>query len=168
MSDALIQIVDENDHPVGQATKQEAWDKGLIHRIARIMIENDKGQILLQHRHPGKSLYPNCWDHSASGHVDAGEEYDTAALRELQEELGISGVKLRLVGGYFTDKTWHGRQLKRFSKVYKATYNQTPRQLQPTEVDKVRWFTLDEIKALLRDHPDQVTDGLRQVIERYY
>lgn len=168
MADALIQIVDENDTPTGQATKQEAWDKGLIHRIVRIMIENDKGQILLQHRHPGKTLYPNCWDHSASGHVDAGETYDIAAARELKEELGISGVKLRLAGSYFTDRTWRGRRLKRFSKVYKVTYNQTPQQLQATEVDDVRWFTLAQIKALLRDHPDQVTDGLRQVIERYY
>jgi len=106
----LIQIVDENDQPVGSATKQEAWDKGLIHRIVRIMLVNDKGEFLLQRRHPKKDIYPNCWDSSVAGHVDAGEDYDTAAKRELEEELGVTNVELATLGTYFGDgveaKSW--------------------------------------------------------------
>jgi 16S rRNA (adenine1518-N6/adenine1519-N6)-dimethyltransferase len=38
------------------------------------------------------------WDSSAAGHLDAGEEYESAARRELSEELGINDAKLIHVG----------------------------------------------------------------------
>lgn len=168
MGSVPIQIVDENDLPVGSATKQEAWDKGLIHRVVRIMIENKQGQVLLQHRHPSKDLFPNCWDNSAAGHVDAGEDYDVAAIRELEEELGVRGVPLVVIGNYYVDITWKGHKMKRFCRTYKAKLETLPHKLEAGKVDDVRWFTPEEIRKLIAEHPDQVTDGLQQVMERYY
>jgi 16S rRNA (adenine1518-N6/adenine1519-N6)-dimethyltransferase len=163
-----IQIVDDNDNPISTNTKQEAWDKGLRHRIVRVMIENDAGEILLQHRSPTKDIFPNCWCNSAAGHVDAGESYDQAAVRELREELGLSGIKLKKVGIYESDETWKGHRLKRFTTVYKASSNQAPQKLEIGKVDDARWFKLEAIKKMIRREPDTVSDGLRQVIERYY
>ena len=37
-------------------------------------------------------MAPGRWDSSCSGHVDAGEDYDFAAARELREELGLDGA----------------------------------------------------------------------------
>lgn len=165
---ALIQVVDENDKPVGSATKQEAWDKGLIHRVVRIMIENSKGQILLQRRDPDKQPFPNCWDNSVGGHVDAGEEYDEAVVRELEEELALRDLPLTELGRYYEASTWQSYQLKRFCKVYKARFETLPTTLEAGEVSEVRWFTVAEIKKLIAEAPEQVTDGLRQVIKRYY
>jgi isopentenyl-diphosphate delta-isomerase type 1 len=165
---APIQIVDDQDRPIGQASKQEAWAQGLRHRVVRIMVENDQGEILLQHRSPTKDTFPNCWDNSAAGHVDAGEDYLPAAYRELQEELGISGVQLQEIGRYESDETWQGHRLKRFTRVYRLRYNDTPANLEEGTIDGVRWMTTDEIKKLVTEHPDEVADGLRQVIERYY
>jgi isopentenyldiphosphate isomerase len=165
---APILIVDEHDKPVGSATKQEAWAKGLWHRIVRIMLEDGKGNVLLQHRSPNKDIYPDCWDNSAAGHVDAGEDYDVAAYRELQEELGMAGVTLREVGTYTDTHVWHGLKMNRFVKVYKAVTHNTPQSGEPDKIDDVRWFTIADAKKLVHDEPDGVTDGLAQVIERYY
>ncbi|HWZ66028.1 MAG TPA: NUDIX domain-containing protein [Patescibacteria group bacterium] len=165
---APIQIVDEDDNPIGQATKQEAWAKGLRHRIIRIMIENDDGKLLLQHRSPTKDIFPNCWDNSSAGHVDVGEDYLTAATRELTEEIGITNAQLQKVGFYDSDETWKDHRFKRFTQVYRLRYNTTPQKLETGKVDGVQWFTLDEIKTLIKEHPDKVTDGLRQVIDKYY
>ncbi len=164
----LIQIVDEDDRPVASATKQEAWDQGLRHRVVRIMITNDAGEILLQHRSPAKDIFPDCWDNSAAGHVDSGEDYDQAALRELKEELGLDGIALKEIGKYATDETWRGHRLKRFTKVYQAQSNQTPKRLEAGKVDDARWFTLEQVKSLLKKGPNKASDGLHQVIERYY
>lgn len=164
----LITIVDEDDQPTGSASKQEAWDRGLIHRIVRVMIENSKGQILLQHRTPTKDIFPDCWDNSSAGHVDTAEGYDQAAARELKEELGLEGLDLREVGSYRSNETWKGHQFNRFTRVYKVKADVVPGGLEAGKVDDARWFTLGEIKQLIKNHPDQVTDGLRQVIERYY
>ena len=48
------------------------------------------------------SLYPGKITSSAGGHVDEGENYKTAALRELKEELGIS-TPLRDLGRFDVD-----------------------------------------------------------------
>lgn len=168
MSDALIQIVDEHDKPVGAATKQEARERGLIHRVVRIMLEDAAGRILLQHRDPAKDIFPDCWDNSAAGHVDAGEDYEEAAHRELKEEIGIEGLQLTAIGTYYSEEVWKGMQLKRFNTVYKAAITKTPTALEAGKVDLVQWFTLPEVKALVAGHPDKVSDGLAQVITKFY
>jgi isopentenyldiphosphate isomerase len=166
---APILIVDEHDKPVGSATKPEAWAQGLWHRVVRIMLEDGKGNVLLQHRTPTKDIYPNCWDNSAAGHVDAGEEgYDTAAYRELHEELGLNGLKLVEIGEYTDQHDWHGLHMNRFVKVYTALITGTPSSPEHDKIDDVRWFTIADAKKLVAGDPDHVTDGLSQVIERFY
>src|SRR5688572_827523 len=117
---APIAIVNEQDEIVGSATKQEAWEQGLLHRVVRIMVTNSRGEILLQHRTPTKDIFPDCWDNSSAGHVDVGEDYDVAAHREIAEELGIRDIKLEVMGQYRSDETWKGHRFNRFSKCYKA------------------------------------------------
>lgn len=70
MSYIPIQIVDEDDQPLGPASKHEAWEKGLLHRIVSILVENKDGQLLLQKRGPLVAISPDIWDSSAAGHVD--------------------------------------------------------------------------------------------------
>ena len=165
---APILIVDEHDNPVGSATKQEAWAQGLWHRVVRIMLEDGQGNVLLQHRSPTKDIYPDCWDNSAAGHVDAGEDYSTAAYRELHEELGLNGVKLQEIDSYVDDHTWQGLQMRRFVKVYTALITGTPQSAEPDKIDEVRWFTIADAKRLVKDDSGHVSDGLEQVIERNY
>ncbi|MDP3973944.1 MAG: NUDIX domain-containing protein [Candidatus Daviesbacteria bacterium] len=81
--------VDDQDNVLGEVTRAEAHQKGLIHRTAVVFLTNDKGQILIQLRDDGRL------DHSSAGHVDPGESYLQAAKRELQEELGVDKVKLK-------------------------------------------------------------------------
>jgi 16S rRNA (adenine1518-N6/adenine1519-N6)-dimethyltransferase len=165
---APIAIVNDDDEIIGSATKPEAWEQGLLHRVVRIMIHNKAGQILLQHRTPTKDIFPDCWDNSVAGHVDAGEDYDAAAIREVEEELGIRGLSLEPIGYYRSDETWKGHRFNRFTKCYVATMETLPKKLEAGKVDEVRWFSLDEVRQMVAGKPDAVTDGLRQVVERYY
>lgn len=167
--DDLITLVDADDQVIGEASIRECRAKGLTHRIVRVMIENPStGQILLQKRAPTKPLWPNCWDNSAAGHVDAGEDYLTAARRELFEELGIDTDKLVDFQTYFTDTHEQGGHLKRFNKVYKYETSKLPTNIGKDEVTEVRWFSVEEARQLVSKHPDLVSDGLRDVIKRYY
>lgn len=163
-----ILIVDEQDNPVGEAGMLDAWEQGLIHRIARVMVEDDKGRILLQKRAASMKLYPNCWDNSAAGHVDTGESNDIAAARELKEELGLVG-DLEEAGSYFTSAQQDDKILRRFNHVYKVVVGASDKiTLQSEEVSEARWFTLEEIKTLIEEHPNQVTDGLIDTVGRFY
>lgn len=108
------------------------------------------------------------WQFSSRA-VDAGEDYEEAAKRELQEELGISGATLQKVSVYSTNNIFNGRKLNRFNTLYKATISSsTPLKLQEGEVSETRWFTLDEAKKFVAEQPHNITDGLAQVITDYY
>lgn len=169
MEENFIQIVDEHDKPIGRASKEEAWKKGLKHRIIRVMVEDEQGRVLLQKRSANVKLYPNLWDNSAGGHVDADEDYADAAKRELQEELGLTYVGLADLGPVIqTNKEAKGKILNRFNKFYKARVKGSVQiHFDPYEVSEVAWFTLDELRRLASEHPDQITDGIEMFMQKY-
>jgi len=76
---------------------------GIPHRASYVILTNSCGLMVLQRRSPAKADYPDAWDLTASGHVseDTAEigsgGFRTAALREIQEELGILSVLSRSV-----------------------------------------------------------------------
>jgi len=166
MSDARIQIVDEDDKPIRGAIKSEAQEKGLWHRIVKIVLRDQAGNVLLQRR--GEAvLSPGKWDFSASGHVDEGEDYLDAALRELAEEIGVTGVSLRKIDYIKYDKTDEdGRIFRRFAVTYVGQIGHDYAfKLETKEVAEIRWFTLDEVETLVCTSPNAVTSGLRQIVE---
>ena len=90
MNDEIFALVNERDEVVGQAPRREVHARHLRHRAVHILVFNSAGEVYLQKRSMVKDLSPGLWDSSCSGHVDAGEDYDTAAGRELGEELGLT------------------------------------------------------------------------------
>ena len=89
MSEEIFDVVNEQDEVVGQALRREVHARGLWHRAVHVLVFNRKGEIFLQKRSLKKDNHPGVWDSSTSGHVDSGEDYDTAAVRELREEIGL-------------------------------------------------------------------------------
>jgi isopentenyl-diphosphate delta-isomerase type 1 len=82
-------VVNERDEVVGKATRKEVHATGLWHRAVHILVFDGNGRVFLQKRSMLKDLSPGLWDSSCSGHLDSGEDYDAAAIRELGEEIGI-------------------------------------------------------------------------------
>ena len=85
----FLDVVNENDEVMDRASKREVYEKLLTHRIVHILIFNDKGEMALQLQSKYKSFCPNHWCTAAAGHVLSGESYEKAALRELEEEIGV-------------------------------------------------------------------------------
>ena len=164
-----VVVVDEHDSVIGAEMLAKVWEKGLYHRIVYILVEDESGRILLQRRSANMELYPNCWDDSAAGHVDEGDTYKSAAMREVEEELGLTDVTLEEVATHRTNEEYQGRKLNRFNKLYRARVaSDTQFQAPADEVTEVRWFTLAEIRKIAAEHPDQVTGGLILNLEYYY
>lgn len=168
MTHLPILVVDENDQPVGKASFDEADAQGLIRRIVRLMLENNKGQVLLQKRSKTEMVYPGSWDNSASGHVDFGETNDQALMREACEELGIKDFKPKKIGHYYNEAMRDKLKIKKFNHVYKSYYESTPINYGKDEVDEVAWFDIKELKKLIKSEPDLFTDGVIDTISRYY
>src|SRR3989338_6629550 len=101
-----VDIVGEKDNVVGCEEKDIAHQRGLWHRMSGIYLTNSEGKLLLQKRSATKDVFPNLWTQSVGGHVDAGESYETAALRELKEELGILNLELRQLHKYNLEEVY--------------------------------------------------------------
>ncbi|MFJ7067386.1 NUDIX hydrolase [Streptomyces sp. NPDC101115] len=91
-SDELLDVVDENDQVVGRAPRGEVYARGLVHRCAFIQVRDAEGRIFVHRRTPTKLVFPSLYDMFVGGVLGAGESYDDAALREAEEELGVSGL----------------------------------------------------------------------------
>jgi isopentenyl-diphosphate Delta-isomerase len=89
MAEGMFDVVDDMDRVVGRATRREVHERGWRHRAVHILVYNGVGEVFLQRRSFSKDSHPGRWDSSASGHLDAGEGYLAAAVRELREELGV-------------------------------------------------------------------------------
>ncbi len=84
-----LPIVDENDIEVGSARRMEIHRRAWRHRAVHVLVVNSRGEVLLQRRSLMKDTYPGFWDISVGGHVGLDETYEEAAVRELEEELGV-------------------------------------------------------------------------------
>ena len=111
-------IVDEEDHVIGKETRENCHVNQLIHRSVYIFVINSKMELFIQKRSMLKDLYPGYYTSSASGHVNYGETYDQAAVRELKEELGIDAYVKKL--GQFNNFSAIEKEI---STVYLCNYD---------------------------------------------
>lgn len=91
-TDELLDIVNEHDQVVAQAQRGEAYARRLRHRSTFVLVRNSQGDIFVHRRTASKLIFPSRYDMFVGGVVGAGESYDEAALREAEEELGVSGL----------------------------------------------------------------------------
>lgn len=66
-------------------------------RIAVVFLVDARGHVLLQHRDEHAPRAADQWG-MVGGHVEPGEDYDTAIQRELLEETGIGTVSVSFSG----------------------------------------------------------------------
>ncbi len=140
----MMDVVDAEDRVVGRATRGEIHTKCLPHRIVHVFVFDRAGRLAVQKRSAICAYCPLHWSMSAAGHVRAGESYEEAARRELQEELSVD-LPLTYVGKeLFLDST----NTKTFIGVYRAT-SDGPFTLDPQEVQEIDFFTREQIQAMI-------------------
>jgi len=92
-SEELLAAVNSNDEEILILHgKNELHKYGFMHRSSHIFIETFGGGFILQKKAKGTENAGK-WSSAASGHVRHGETYETAAIREVKEELGIKIIE---------------------------------------------------------------------------
>ena len=86
----LVDVVDVDDRVVRQATRAEMRRDNLLHRAVYLVVRDSAGRLFVHRRTETKDIYPGYWDVTVGGVVAAGEDYPTAARRELAEEIGVA------------------------------------------------------------------------------
>ena len=109
-----------------------------------------------------RSSFPLCYDSSASGHLDAGEDYDACAKRELYEELDLTaGPLIRLFKIDACAET--GQE---FVWVYRLDGDLVPVP-NPAEIESGRYWSLAEVRAALADRPKEFARSFRHIFAHF-
>lgn len=156
---SLLDFVTRDDEVVGQGLLEEAIEQGLWVRVIGVFIINDDDKILLQWRSASKKFGPRLFDASVGGHVDAGEDYFTAAHREMQEEMGIKGELTEI--GSFEDL-----EMDKKGYLYWIRHN-GPFSNWEEEADQLDWFSLSELEHMLERFPYLFTGGMKGVLPMF-
>jgi len=161
MNEEIFDICDVDDRVIGQRPRTVVHEQHLLHRAVHIWIWNPDGELLLQLRTATKDQYPSCYTSSASGHVDAGENYEAAAVRELWEELKLRG-----------DLLWGTKIPAAPQTAYEHTVlfhlqsNELP-QPDPDEIAEIEFLSTDRIADMLQATPELFTPPFRMLFAEW-
>lgn len=163
-----LEIFNEDGFGTGIYKNRSAVHRdGDLHGSAHVWVVREGERwgdffVLLQKRSPDKDAFPNCFDTSCAGHVAQGETFESTALRELEEELGIVPKDAltflfdQRVGweSQFHGKTFVNNEINRVFLLYAPN------------VDVSR-FQKEEITGLFWQNAADVLSKLRAGDERY-
>lgn len=162
----LFPVVDENDRVIGRLPRHVVHRRKLLHRSVHGLVISSSNKIYLQHRSPRRVCNPGLWDSSVSGHVEAGETYDQAIVREAVEELKLHLritpkrlFKLRACAETELEHVW----------AYVIRDN-GPFQIDRSEAVEAKWFSVETLNRWIRHRPELLTPSLiliwQQFLER--
>lgn len=119
---------------------------GLRHRAVYVVVRTSTDGIVVHRRADWKDVYPGRWDICFGGVLDAGEDWDDAARRELAEEAGVSAPVERIGDGTFDDGT-----TRVVGRIFEA-HHDGPYPCPDGEVVEVRTVPRAELVVFLADH----------------
>ena len=157
-----IVVVDEDDNIVGVEVRSVVDEKGLRYRVSGLWLKNSLGEVLLARRAFTKMHYPGRWGPAVAGTVDEGESYEDNIVKEDREEIGLTGVdfekgpKVKMSGKY-----------NHFTQWFVAVVNEPVDyfKILEEEVAEIRWFSIEELKDMIRDNPESVVKSLLELPE---
>lgn len=147
-----IILVDREDREIGIAEKLEAHRRGELHRAFSVMVWDGNGRLLLQRRQIGKYHSGGLWTNSCCGHPRPGERAGDAALRRLDEEMGITCALAPI--GTFTYRAELGGGLieHELVHIFRGRYEGAVAP-NPRECDGFSWSSPDAIRRQIEAVP---------------
>jgi 8-oxo-dGTP pyrophosphatase MutT (NUDIX family) len=142
----MINLYDGNANVIGEVTRERMRAENLWHGCVLTLVHSTDGERIYVHRRTDtKDIFPGLYDYTAGGVIDAGETPDTAARRELHEELGVDAPLTFLFRTTYVDE-----QTRYHAWVYE-THSDGPFTHQPEEVAWGGWMGLDELRGKIDD-----------------
>jgi len=167
MTEEQVILVNENDEQIGLMPKQEAHQKGVLHRAFSIFIFNDQGELMLQQRALHKYHSPGLWTNTCCSHQRQGETSLEAGFRRLDEEMGFTTDLKETTSFIYKAPFDNGLTEHEFDHILVGKFNDDPK-INPEEVAAWKWIPLSEVKKDILDNPDHYTAWFKIIFEKFY
>lgn len=162
---STVVLVNEDDIAIGEMEKLEAHQKGLLHRAFSVFIFNDKGEMLLQQRAPGKYHSPCLWSNACCSHPLQNEVVMDAAKKRLVEEMGFVTDLSHLFSFIYKAAFENGLTEYEYDHVFTGIYN-GPILPNEEEVMAFCFMSMSDIALSLEHHPEKFTIWFRIAFEK--
>ena len=159
----IFDVVDSSDNVIGRDTRSNVHKKNLLHRSVHAIVLNSQGQVFVQHRAPHRDNNPDLWDSSVAGHLQAGEHYDQAMIRETEEEIGL--VLSEPPSKLFTLEASATTDYE-FCWIYEIVTDETL-QINLDEAVGSRWISPKDLDSWIERSPQELTECFRHIWQIY-
>lgn len=145
--DEIVALYDTDGTPCGSAPRSRVRRENLHHGATAVVVTDPEGRVYVHRRTDTKDVFPGMYDVCAGGVLLAGEDPYEGAVREVAEELGVSGVPLvpTFTGAYEDEHTSY----EAFGYLVEGWDG--PIRWQPEEVAWGDWVPLTEVVRRLDD-----------------
>ena len=150
----IVDIVDNDNNIIGSASVLEAHNKRLLHRAVGIFVFDIDGSLYIQTGNKYNRL-----DLSVGGHVQQGETYESAAKREMLEEIGLD-VPMQPVTTFLPTDA----RLGHYWRLYTATAPKEWKFSATEEVSALSKMDMNVIKNDMKLNPESFTHGFMNVM----
>jgi isopentenyl-diphosphate delta-isomerase type 1 len=163
-----IVLVDEQNREIGQAEKLAAHEKNQLHRAFSVFIfrKAPEIEVLLQQRAADKYHCGGLWTNTCCSHPHPGETILAAGQRRLQDELGFTAPLTDLGWFHYNVHFDNGLSENEIDHVLIGEIDDAslPKP-NPTEVQALRWITIEQLETELAAEPTKFTPWLRQALD---
>ena len=160
----FLDIVNDEDEVIGRETRALVHARGLQHRGAHVLLFTPNRDLIIQKRSATRKAYASLWDCSVSEHVQAGEDYESAARRGLREELGLEDVALRQVA---TFRMEYGPNDVEISTVFEGSADPAQVRFDAGEVGSVESVNVTVLMGRMASHPHEYCGWFIEIMNLY-
>ena len=154
-----IDVLNEVGNPTGKKkSTEEIHSAGYWHWTVHVWIQNSKKELLIQKRGLNKTSHSSMWDISVAGHISAGENSIEAAMRETEEEMGISFDKEEFIfletiisNSVLNDGTYLNNE---FQDIYFVESDHAISDYKPqeSEVSEIKFIPVQDLKKIISNN----------------
>ena len=164
----LLDVIDEGDHVIGQASRAECHaNPTLVHRAVQFTLVDPASKLIMISRRSRAKKHDGGLLCFLGEHVTAGEGYEEAVRRGVQEELGVAATASHEAGEHIFAEATSTERVK-FYLVDAARDQHLS--WDPDEIEEVLWVTREQLGTLtvsaMTNHWREEVDWARFVNSR--
>jgi isopentenyl-diphosphate Delta-isomerase len=161
--DDHVILVDDADNVCGSGEKLATHKDGKLHRAFSVFIVNSENKLLLQKRAFNKYHSAGLWTNTCCSHPRPGEDVLLAAIRRLDEEMGMKNIVLKFAFKFkYKVELDNGFTEHELDHVFIGKSDQVPL-INIEEVAEFGYFSFYEIDEMMKNDPAQFTFWFRLI-----
>jgi isopentenyl-diphosphate delta-isomerase len=167
MIEEQVILVNEKDEQLGLMPKQEAHEKGVLHRAFSVFVFNHKNELMLQQRALHKYHSPGLWTNTCCSHQRDGDSTIEAGKRRLFEEMGFVTDLKETTSFIYKAPFDNGLTEHELDHILVGNFEEKPN-INTEEVATWKWMDLEEVKKDIQAKPEIYTAWFKIIFDKFY